>query len=111
MEFTMIQIIITGVVLLFAGAILRSLVGRKGGEGFFSRIFQTNKDLDSTLDHVFLPALLVFMLVSFHDDLAGQSAGNVLAIFIAAFALYERVVTGKTLRDMQNGHGKGEADG
>ena len=112
MEFTMIQIIVTGVALLVLGAILRSLVGRKGGEGFFSRIFQTNKDLDSTLDRVSITTIIIFMLISFHDDFTDPTkAAQITIIFLALIHLYQAMITGKTVRDMQNGHnGKGGAD-
>ncbi len=114
MEFTTIQIVITAIVLLGVGAILRSLIGRKSGEGFLSRIFQTNKDFDSTLDRVSITTIVLFMLISFHDDFTDPTkAAQITIIFLALINLYQTMVTGKTVRDMQNGHsnGKGEADG
>lgn len=105
MTFTYTQIIIAALVLLLLGGIFSRIFRKDSQEGFFSRIFKTNKDLDSTIDHLALPGILTFMLISFHDDLINPaSAGLVLALFTSAFGVYQSMITGKTVRDMQNGH-------
>lgn len=109
MELTTLQLVSIGVALVFLGCVLGSrLLWRREGEGFFARIFKDNKDFDSTLDRCVVGAILAFMLVSFHDDLTDPArAMTVVVLFQGVFNLYQHIVTGKAIKDMQNGHEKG----
>ena len=111
MELTILQLVVVGVGLIVLGAIFGKLLTRKhnqGYEGFFTRIFRDNKDFDSTLDRVCISLIILFMLISFHDDFADPAkAGIVINLFLMAFNAWQSLVLNKTIKDMQNGHEKG----
>lgn len=99
--------VICGIVGIFIGRLRKR---EKDSGSFLDRVFKDNKDFDSTLDRVLLAAIILFMLIAFHDDLTNvQTAGIVLALFNSLFAVYQSVVTGKAVRDLQqvytNGNG------
>ena len=108
MELTILQLVIVSVSLILLGGILGKLLSRKhnqGYEGFLSRIFRDNKDFDSTLDRVCISLIILFMLISFHDDFADPAkAGIVINLFLMAFNAWQSLVLNKTIKDMQNGH-------
>ena len=80
---------------------------KREGEGFFTRIFKDNKDFDSTLDRVSITLIILFMLISFHDDFGDPTrAAQITIIFMGLLNLYQAMVTGKAVRDMQNGQGE-----
>ena len=104
------EIIGIGVLCAISGVLLGRLRHREGaGQSLLHRIFKDNKDFDSTLDRVLLAAIILFMLVAFHDDLTNvQTAGIVLALFNSLFSVYQSVVTGKVVRDgLQTALGNG----
>lgn len=112
MELSIFQIILFSAVLAVVGVIMGRVSKRNtGGESFLSRVFKDNKDFDSTLDRVFLTAIILFMLIAFHDDLTNvQTAGIVLALFNSLFAVYQSVVTGKAVRDLQHAYSNGNGN-
>ena len=114
MELTisMLQLTATGIALVLLGALIMRLVQRREGDGFLARIFKDNRDFDSTLDRAIIGAILVFMLISFHDDLTDPArAMTVVVLFQGVFNLYQHIVTGKAIKDMQNGHERGANNG
>ena len=70
-------------------------------ESWLSNVFQTNKDLDTTLGLIGINLIVIFMLISFHDDLAEDSSA-LIAIFMGAFNLYQTIVHGKAMREIHN---------
>ena len=107
MQFTVTQLILTGAALLLFGVIAGRLMRKREGEGFFARIFKDNKDFDSTLDRVSITLIILFMLISFHDDFSDPTrAAQITIIFMGLLNLYQAMVTGKAVRDMQNGYGE-----
>lgn len=107
MQFTMLQIILIGLALLIVGGLFGKGFRTKDGDGFFSRVFKDNKDFDSTIDRVSLTAIIIFMLISFHDDFSEpQRASQITIIFLAMINLYQAMVTGKMAKDISttNGH-------
>ena len=107
MEFTNLQLIIVAVCILLVGLLLGRFMRKREGESFFARIFKDNKDFDTTLDRVIMAVILLFMLVAFHDDFTDPTrAAQITVIFLGLINLYSMMVTGKTVRDMQNGNGQ-----
>ena len=105
MTLSILQIILIGVSILIAGGILGRFMRKREGETFFMRVFKDNKDLDSTLDRVSITAIILFMLISFHDDFEDPArAAQVTIIFMGLIGLYQSMITGKAVRDMQNGN-------
>ena len=106
MELTIWQLAAVSVGLIVLGVVCGKLFFRKQGqEGFFSRIFRDNKDFDSTLDRVCISLIILFMLISFHDDFSDPAkAGIVINLFLMAFNAWQSLVLNKTIKDMQNGH-------
>lgn len=108
MELTIWQLVIASLALILLGVVFGKLFSRKhnqGYEGFLSRIFRDNKDFDSTLDRVCISLIILFMLISFHDDFADPAkAGIVINLFLMAFNAWQSLVLNKTIKDMQNGH-------
>ena len=108
MELTILQLVIASIGLIVLGVICGKLFFRKqnqGQEGFFSRVFRDNKDFDSTLDRVCISLIILFMLISFHDDFSDPAkAGIVINLFLMAFNAWQSLVLNKTIKDMQNGH-------
>ena len=76
-------------------------------ESWLSKVFQTNKDLDTTLGLIGINLIVIFMLVSFHDDLADDSSA-LIAIFMGAFNLYQTIVHGKAMREIHNNNNGGK---
>ena len=107
MQLTILQIGVVGSALILLGLICGKLLGRKhnqGHDGFLSRIFRDNKDFDSTLDRVCISLIILFMLISFHDDFSDPAkAGIVINLFLMAFNAWQSLVLNKTIKDMQNG--------
>lgn len=112
MELSILQITLFAVGILVSGAILGRVTKKTTpGDSFLSRVFKDNKDFDSTLDRVLLAAIILFMLIAFHDDLTNvQTAGIVLALFNSLFAVYQSVVTGKAVRDLQQAYSNGNGN-
>ena len=108
-----IEIIGVCIVCVVSGVIVsRWVKGGNQGDSFLARVFKDNKDFDSTLDRVLLTAIILFMLIAFHDDLTNvQTAGIVLALFNSLFAVYQSVVTGKAVRDLQQVYNNGNGNG
>ena len=108
-----IEIIGVCIVCVVSGVIVsRWVKGGNQGDSFLARVFKDNKDFDSTLDRVLLTAIILFMLIAFHDDLTNvQTAGIVLALFNSSFAVYQSVVTGKAVRDLQQVYNNGNGNG
>ena len=108
MELTIWQLAAVSVGLMVLGVICGKLFFRKhhqGHEGFLTRIFRDNKDFDSTLDRVCISLIILFMLISFHDDFADPAkAGIVINLFLMAFNAWQSLVLNKTIKDLQNGH-------
>ena len=107
MELTILQFVIISVSLILLGVICAKLLSRRQGqgEGLLARIFKDNKDFDSTLDRVCISVIILFMLISFHDDFADPAkAGIVINLFLMAFNAWQSLVLNKTIKDMQNGH-------
>ena len=107
MELTILQLAIVSVSLILLGGICTKLLSRKQNqnEGFWSRVFKDNKDFDSTLDRVCISVIILFMLISFHDDFSDPAkAGIVINLFLMAFNAWQSLVLNKTIKDMQNGH-------
>ena len=83
------------------------LVRKAKPDGMFSKLFQTNEDLDSTLDMVLKMltvvgafALVIGMLIAFHDDIADK-AGMALMSAIGMISL--------AMRDMFPSGGNGKS--
>lgn len=109
MELSILQIVLFGAAIAAVNIFIGRFTKRSAGtDSFFMRVFKDNKDFDSTLDRVLLAAIILFMLIAFHNDLKNvQTAGIVLALFNSLFAVYQSVITGKTVRDLQQGHTNG----
>ena len=85
------------------------LVRRNNPNGLLSKMFQTNEDLDSTLEMVLKMlttigafALVIAMLIAFHDDIADK-AGMALMSAIGMISL--------AMRDMFPSGGNGKGNG
>lgn len=108
MELTILQLIVMGLAFMLLGVVFGKLFSRRhnpGYEGFLTRIFRDNKDFDSTLDRVCISLIILFMLISFHDDFADPAkAGIVINLFLMAFNAWQSLVLNKTIKDLQNGH-------
>ena len=108
MELTTLQLLLIGVSVLIAGTLIGRFTKRATGESFLSRVFKDNKDFDSTLDRVLIAAIVLFMLIAFHDDFADPTrAAQITVIFLGVLNLWGQIVMGKAVRDMQqtgNGH-------
>ena len=106
MELSLLQIGMIGAALIVVGAVLGRFIIRTGEDSFLGRVFKSNKDLDSTLDRVSITTIILFMLISFHDDFVDPiRAAQITIIFMGLINLYQSMVTGKAVRDMQNGNG------
>ena len=85
------------------------LVRKANPDGLLSKLFQTNEDLDSTLDMILKMltvvgafALVIGMLIAFHDDIADK-AGMALMSAIGMISL--------AMRDMFPSGGNGKGNG
>ena len=107
MEFTSLQLLMIGGSVLIGGTLIGRFMKRREGESFLSRVFKDNKDFDSTLDRVLIAAIVLFMLIAFHDDFADPTrAAQITVIFLGVLNLWGQIVMGKAVRDMQNGQGE-----
>lgn len=102
MTFTITQLIILGVLLVTTSVIIGRLTKKSTGEGVFSKIFANNHEFDTTAGLFGTTAIVLFMLLSFHDDLA-QDPGSLGMIFLAAFNLMQTIVLGKARHNGNNG--------
>lgn len=104
MGFTTLQLILIAAAVLVAGVLFGRLTKKSDTEGFLSRIFQNNKDFDSTLDRVLVAVIAIFMLIAFHDDFSDPArAAQITVIFLGVLNLWGQIVLGKAVRDMHNG--------
>ena len=112
MTFKAIEIIGVCVLCIISGIFIGRIRRRNSDtDSFLVRVFKDNKDFDSTLDRVLLAVIILFMLIAFHDDLTNvQTAGIVLALFNSLFAVYQSVVTGKAVRDLQQAYNNGNGN-
>ena len=109
MNLSITQMVFIGLSVLTAGFLVgRFLMRNKDGESVLSRVFKDNKDFDSTIDRIGIIAVIIFMMVSFHDDLDTAQIGMVI---LAAINLWQAIVLGKainrqsqTIETIQNGH-------
>ena len=102
MTLTLTQLLAGIAGILTAGVLVgKLLLNKNEGEGIFARIFKDNKDFDSTLDRVSISAIIIFMLVAFHDDMTDPAkAGLIINIFLMAFNAWQALVLGKAMKDI-----------
>ena len=114
MELSITQMVCVSLAILIGGIVVGRFVKRnKDGESVLARIFKDNKDFDSTIDRIGIITVIVFMMVSFHDDLDTAQIGMVI---LAAINLWQAIVLGKainrqsqTIETIQtNGHNGGQ---
>ena len=72
---------------------------KSSGDGFFSKVFQSNKDFDSTLDRITLSVIILTLILCFQDGV--QSHFDM--IFTGFFMVYKDVVHNKQISDLKNG--------
>ena len=92
------------VVMLFVMGMLRRK--QSSGDGFWSKVFQSNQDLDTTIGIVIGAFLVIFCIVSFQDGIDSSEGGYiVLAGLNGWFALagYKKGFKDGT---KENGNGK-----
>lgn len=103
MELTLLEIGIGAAILLIVGGLLGRFGRRGDGEGVFARIFKDNTDFDSTLDRFSITAIIVLMLILFHNDMTDPSkAGLIVNVFLMAFNAWQSLVLGKALKNVGN---------
>ena len=83
---TKTHLIISGVLLL-VGLVVGRLSKRSQGDGFFSRVFSSNRDLDTTLGILLLGIITITMIFHFHDSIKEQ-AGVIVMGTVNAFTAY-----------------------
>ena len=112
MQFTLPEIIGTAIGILVIGIILGRFFLKREGEGLFSRIFKDNRDFDSTLDRLCITTIIMFLLISFHDEMKNPAtAGLIINLFVLAFNAWQSLVLGKAVRDMQKAEHNGAQGG
>lgn len=96
-----------GVAILIVGFLLGRLLRKREGDSLFARIFKDNKDFDSTLDRLSISAIILLMLILFHDDMADPAKGGlIINVFVLAFNAWQTLVLGKAV--MKVSQQKGE---
>ena len=80
MQFTLLQMIATGGCILIMGLAMGRFLRKSVGDGFFTRIFKDGKDFDQTLDRVGIIAILIIMIISFHDELKNPATAATVVI-------------------------------
>ena len=73
---------------------------KSSGEGFLSKVFQSNHDFDSTLDRITLSVIIITLILCFQDGVSSHFD----MIFTGFFMVYKDVVHNKQISDMKNGH-------
>lgn len=100
MELTLLQIGITALALLIVGVLFGRLRKPRQGDSLFARIFKDNRDFDSTLDRLSITAVILLMLILFHNDMTDPAkSGLIINIFLMAFNAWQALVLGKALKD------------
>lgn len=103
MELTLLEIGIAAAIFLIIGGLIGRFGRRREGEGVFARIFKDNTDFDSTLDRFSITAVIILMLILFHDDMTDPAkAGLIVNIFLMAFNAWQALVLGKALKNAGN---------
>ena len=101
MAFSELQMILGFIVILSIGVFLGNRISKKStaGDSFLARVFQSNRDLDTTVGLIGINLIIIMMLISFHNAVKS----DIGMIFLAAFNLYQSIVLGKS-RENGSGH-------
>ena len=94
----------THIGLVVAAWVIGLLIGRRSkqstGESFLSKLFSSNRDLDTTLSIVGIFAIVFTMALCFHDDVSDK-AGMIL---ISALATMREITRSLFPSGAKNGH-------
>lgn len=83
--------VIVFVFVILAFFVARLTAGKRQGEGLFSKVFQSNRDLDTSLGLIGMFGIIFVMLMAFHDDVKDQAG----LVFLMAFYALRDLIIGK----------------